>query len=174
MPDGSGLEILAHLQEHSQSIPVICLTGRKDLASKASAFSLGAEDFIEKPFNPLELKMRVNARIRKYSEKKNFSQELEIGELRLSSAEQTVLTKSGKNISLTTHEFKILNMFANAPKRIFTRDEIIHRVWRDSVSVNDRAVDVHISNVRRKISGSKVFIKAVIGRGYKLEIDAIC
>ncbi len=171
LPDGSGFEILAHLQGTQKSIPVICLTGKKDFGSKVSAFSLGADDFIQKPFDPRELKLRVDAKLRKTEGSKQAQDFLRIGDL-ISSAEEQRLRRSSDDrcIDLTTYEFRIFHLLARTPNKVFKRDEILSRIWTDSLSVSDRTIDVHISNLRRKLQGTQVTVETVIGTGYRISI----
>lgn len=171
LPDGSGFEILAQLQEKLKDLPVICLTGKKDFGSKVSAFSLGVDDFIQKPFDPREVKLRVDAKLRKLTSARQEGQMLRVGDLSFSSEEQRLQRSSdNKFIGLTAHEFRIFQLLARTPNKVFKRVEILDRVWTDSVSVTDRTVDVHISNLRRKLRGTRVSIETVIGTGYRLSI----
>ncbi len=171
LPDGSGLEIFSELREKDKNISIICITGKKDFASKISAFALGADDFIQKPFDPRELRIRVEAKLRKYILNNAEEGRVRVGDLTYSVQEQRVTRAlDGSAIDLTGHEFRIFRLLAKMPSKVFTREEILERVWSDSVSVTDRTVDVHISNLRRKIGKSLVSIETVIGVGYRLSV----
>lgn len=172
LPDGSGFEVLAHCQGRAKALPVICLTGKKDFASKVSAFSLGADDYIQKPFDPRELKLRVDSKLRKVRDSKRERNALRVGDLIFSVEDQRVRHATGnKPLDLTTHEYRILYLFARTPQKVFMREEILNRVWSDSVSVTDRTVDVHVFNLRRKLQGSLVTIETVVGTGYSLKVS---
>ncbi len=171
LPDGTGLEILATASDLLADVPVIFLSSKRDLATKASAFALGAEDFIDKPFDPKELKIRVDAKLRKQERSGKASGALRIGPVVCNLLEQRLFTDGGdKPIDLTTLEFKIFYMLAQTPNRIFSRAEILDRAWGTSASVTGRAVDVHISNLRKKLTGSGVNLEAVIGSGYRVAV----
>lgn len=172
LPDGNGLEIMASWADHLTDTPVFFITGKKDFASKVTAFSLGAEDFVLKPFDPKELKLRVEAKLRKASRRGEGKNILRIGGLICNLSEQRLFKNNNQEpIDLTTLEFRVFQMLAQTPNKIFSRAEILDRAWGDSVSVSDRAVDVHISNLRKKIAGSGVEIEAVIGSGYRILVD---
>jgi DNA-binding response OmpR family regulator len=169
LPDGSGFEILAHLQSKRKNLPVICLTGKKDFSSKVSAFSLGADDFVQKPFDHRELRLRVDSKLRKVDQNKVANDRIYIGDLTCILQEQRLRNNlDGRAIDLTSHEFRIFRLLAKTPNKIFTREEILDRIWTDTVSVTDRTIDVHISNLRKKIQGSQVTIETVIGAGYRI------
>ena len=172
LPDGNAFEFMANSGEKFRGAQVIFLTGRKDLASKASAFSLGADDYIVKPFDPNELKLRVDAKLRKFAANANQLSIMRLGRLVCNLQEQRVFRgDTGQMIDLTFLEFRIFRLLAGAQNKIFSRHEILDRVWGHSISVTDRVVDVHISNLRKKLAGTGVTIEAVIGTGYRLDVD---
>lgn len=171
LPDGSGFEVLSKVEQSSPGLPVFCVTGSADFASKVSAFSLGADDFIQKPFDPSELRLRIEAKLRKRIRLEQERDVMQVGDLVCNLTEQR-LRREREVIDLTSHEFRIFRLLARRPSRIFSREEILSRVWTNSVSVTDRTVDVHISNLRRKLRGSRAKIFAVIGSGYRLEVLA--
>ncbi len=172
LPDGTGLEVYANFFDRLRGIPVIFLTGKLDFASKVSAFSLGAEDFIIKPFDPKELKLRIDSKLRKLATGADERINLRIGPLVCNSEEQR-LFKGGsrESIDLTSLEFRIFHLLAQTPNKIFSRGEILDRCWGQSVTVADRAIDVHISNLRKKLDNSGVRIEAVIGSGYRICVE---
>lgn len=172
LPDGSGLDIYASCADLIRDVPVFFLTGRQDFAAKAAAFSLGAEDFIVKPFDPRELRIRVDAKLRRHLSAQKQTSVLRIGDFLCHNEEQRLtLRQTGAAIDLTALEFRLFSLLAKAPRKVFTRTEILDRVWGQTVSVTDRSVDVHISNLRRKLPGTSVQIEAVIGAGYRLQLS---
>lgn len=172
LPDGNGLEIFASFAEKLKGVPFIFLTGRLDYAAKAAAFSLGAEDFVVKPFDPRDLKLRVEAKLRKVQSAAPGAQDIRVGDLQCLLEEQKLVKQStGETIELTGREFRMFYLLAKNPNKVFTRAEILERIWGESVSVTDRAVDVHISNLRKKLSGSSVTVEAIVGSGYRLQIE---
>jgi DNA-binding response OmpR family regulator len=173
LPDGNGLEFLAEISDVIESTPVVLLTSKTDLPSKASAFSMGADDFIQKPFDPRELKIRVDAKIRRNENLQRQSNILKAGHLVCHLDEQRVqgFDDRGKSeISLTTREFKILSLLLRAQNKVFSRAEILDRAWTGDLHVTERAVDVHVSNLRKKISKWGVDIEALVGSGYRLHV----
>lgn len=169
LPDGTGFELMAELGDNVRFTPVIFLTGRLDFASKASAFALGADDFIVKPFDPKDVRLRIDSKLRKMAVLEQRDQILTIGNLVCNVQEQRLHKKDGgQSIDLTSLEFRIFRLLATAPNKIFTRPEILERVWGQTISVTERAVDVHISNLRKKLEGTGVNIDAIVGTGYRI------
>ncbi len=172
LPDGNAFEFMASNSDKFRGAQIIFLTGRSDLASKASAFSLGADDYVVKPFDAHELKLRVDAKLRKFAANANQLSIMRLGRLVCNLQEQRVFKNdTGQMIDLTFLEFRIFRLLAGAQNKIFSRPEILDRVWGHSISVTDRVVDVHISNLRKKLAGTGVTIEAVIGTGYRLDVD---
>lgn len=172
LPDGNGLEIMASLNDRLADTPVILLTAKKDFASKASAFSLGADDFVVKPFDPRELKLRVESKLKKIASAAEDRDSFRVGPLVCRLQEQRLFIDGNRRpVDLTSLEVRILHLLSRAPNKIFSRSEILDRVWGDSISVTERAVDVHVSNLRKKLAGSGVGVEAVIGTGYRIIVE---
>ncbi len=172
LPDGDGLQFLTHLsaQQETKEIPVIILSGKSEISNKVLAFSVGAEDFISKPFDPLELRARVSAKLKKSERLLAKSELFRVGDLAFQVPKQkvSVLTEGKEEfIDLTSLEFRLLLTLAKAPERIFTRDFLLSEVWGSDVSVTDRTVDTHIGHLRKKIAKSQCKIDTVIGSGYR-------
>jgi DNA-binding response OmpR family regulator len=167
LPDGSGLDIFTRHENKLANTPVIFLSAKTDIESKSCAFSLGAEDFIEKPFNPLELSIRIKARLNKIHKKENSNKQIQVGSVACNIPNQCIEFKNTK-IKLTFIELRIFQLLATNPNTVFTRTSIIQKIWGDKVYITDRTVDVHISNLRKKISASDVLIEGVVGSGYRL------
>ena len=169
LPDGSGFDLSAELQDSGKNIPLIFLSAQSDFASKASAFSLGADDYIEKPFDPKELKLRVDAKLRKVQANQASDDSLVIGDVRCVLSEQRIYQQGQTQpIDLTTLEFRLFTLLAKTPQKIFSRSEILERVWGDSISVTERAVDVHVSHLRKKLEATQVTVESVVGSGYRI------
>ena len=174
LPDGDGLSALLHhlkkIQE--QKIPVIILTSHSDVGKKVTAFSLGAEDYITKPFDLVELRARVQARIRKQESLKDSS--ISLGDLKIDTGKQRVTveskSKGSLQVDLTSLEFRILTTLAKRPEIIFSRQMLLDSVWGTNVAVTDRTVDTHIAHLRKKIVKSSVQIETVTHEGYRLVI----
>ncbi len=165
LPDGSGIDLMSRHASEFEDVSVILLTGKTDLSWKAAAFALGAEDFIEKPFDPQELRLRVEAKLRREQRRRT----LHLGSLTCSLDEQRLFKGPQREpVDLTTLEFRIFTLLARTPQKIFARGESLDRVWGSHVAVTERAVDVHVSHLRNKLEDTGVTIEAVVGAGYRL------
>ncbi len=173
LPDGGGLEFMSYLQsdERLSDIPVILLTGTTDVGTKVAAFSLGAEDYISKPFNPLELRARVEAKLKKSTKRQAPVEAMSLGDLTIHLAEQRAYCLEGgskREIALTGREFKILAYLARNPERVFSRDQILSAVWGENIHILDRTVDTHICALRKKLGSLGHYIESLPGTGYRL------
>lgn len=172
LPDGSGMDFCHYLKHElsMKDLPVIMLTSRKELKDKLSAFHSGADDYVVKPFEPLELEARIMARIRNGQDTPS-EDEFKVDDLyfNLSTQKLYVESATGKTeVDLTPLEFKILYFLAKDVGSIHPRDELLHSVWGEKVNVVSRTVDQHISKVRKKISSSSFTVKSAHGKGYFL------
>lgn len=172
LPDGDGLRFLAEIPEAQKTQAAIFIISSKTaLANKAMAFNYGADDFIAKPFDPIELKLRIDAKIRKLVEQQNQSANYKIEDLTVNVAEQKLyLDKNGVStpISFTSLEFRIFAFLSKHKNKVISREEIINHIWGGKVYITDRTVDAHIAHIRKKIQPSRVKIETIFGTGYKL------
>lgn len=165
LPDASGFEIIKRLQENYKNIPVIFLTARKSDLDMILGLELGADDYVTKPFNPRALVARIKAVLRRYDTKPvKSSEELKIGESLIDMSSYTVF-RNGKKEELTRREFELLRILVENPGKVFSREELLDKVWGMDFYGDFRTVDVHISKLREKIGGE--YIKTVRGVGYK-------
>lgn len=176
MPGLDGFSVLRKIREKSK-VPAIMMTARTEDYDKILGLELGADDYITKPYNPLEVMARVKAQLRRcydYQEKNNgdgADKILKAFDLELNLAE-CVLKKSGREIALTKTEFKILELLMKTPGRIYTKQQIFDYSWEDTYMGDDSTIMVHISNLRNKIEDEPkkpVMIKTIKGLGYKFE-----
>lgn len=169
LPDMDGFEICKKLKADGglSSIPVIMLTAKTDETDKVLGLELGADDYVTKPFSPRELAARVKVILRRHEEKpgKHASQP---GGITIDPQRFTV-TADGKQITVTTTEFKILELLASRPGFVFSREKLLDHLWGDDKMVLDRTIDVHIKNLREKLGKAGDAIKNIRGVGYKLE-----
>jgi DNA-binding response OmpR family regulator len=173
LPDGDGFDLLLKLRniEHYGQVPVIFVTGREDVSSVVSAFSLGAEDYIVKPFHLLELRARVERRLLPREARTALASkedQIVAGQLVISPQSQRVKLK-GKNdfVPLTAREFKILLLLVKSPDNVFSRKAILDQVWGSDITVTDRTVDAHICYLRKKLHQVSGCIESVSGEGYR-------
>lgn len=172
LPDGNGVDFLSDLRAENNSTPVFLLTSEKDISEKVLSFSAGADDYIEKPFNSLELMARVDARLKKDSLQSRQGDVIKWGPLELIKSKQLVKDKGEneiKNIELSSIEFKLFNLLATHQGDIVNRDTILNEVWGNDVFVSPRSVDIYISKLRKKFSHYPHLIKSVHGVGYQLQ-----
>ncbi len=165
LPDGSGMNALKALKEKGVNSPVIMVTARRTDMDKILGLELGADDYITKPFNSHELLARIKAVLRrtKDSGKKNAFQ---FGGKVINMESYTAIDEHGNRIDFPGKEFKLLKLFITHPHKVFTREEILDKVWGEDFFGEFRTVDVHVSKVRKKLGDA--IIKTVRGVGYKL------
>jgi len=174
LPDGNGVKALPKLKESNinKMIPIIIISGDNDVLTKVAAFGLGADDYVSKPFDPSELKARIEARIRWFKSQVNEKSVVEYGDIKIDTERMVVekMNESGARttIDLTPFEFKILRLLVNRPGQVFSRDQIIERVWGVGRHVTSRTVDAHVSHLRKKLDARRVEIETVLSAGYKI------
>lgn len=170
MPQLNGYQLMKKIRETSK-IPIMIISAKMDDNDKILGLGLGADDYITKPFNPLEVTARVNANLRRFY---NFnhtavSKVIQVRNLSLD-MEQCVLYKDDKQIQLTSTEFKIIKLFMESPGRVFTKQQIFEIGWGENHIVDDNTIMVCISKMRAKIEDENtVYIKTIRGLGYRLE-----
>lgn len=173
MPRMDGIQMTMKLRE-KYDFPVIMLSAKSEEVDKIMGLNLGADDYVTKPFTPMELMARVNSQLRRY---RKFLEKLEIKENihvigGLEVNEDTVeVTVDGKPVKMTPMEYKILLLLIKNPGRVFSAEEIYERVWQEKAIVTD-TVMVHVRNIREKIElnpKNPKYLKVVWGVGYKIE-----
>jgi two-component system alkaline phosphatase synthesis response regulator PhoP len=170
LPGLDGLEILRQLRQDSD-VYVLMLTARADEADKIVGLTLGADDYLTKPFSPRELAARVKAILRRGRGVTAKEPALRFGRLRID-AEARQVRKDDQPIDLTSTEFDILHALARHPGRVLSREQLIEQVWGYDYYGDERVVDVHIGRIRRKIeddADEPTLIVTVRGAGYRFE-----
>ncbi|SHH51249.1 response regulator transcription factor [Thermosipho atlanticus] len=160
LPDGFSIDELPEIKINYPEIGIIIISARDSDIDKIYGLEIGADDYITKPFNPREVIARIKAYFRRTS---NTGEILRFGNLKIY-CDNYIVKIGDKEVELTSKEFEILCLLAKNSNKVFSRDEIIKRVWEDEF-ISDRAVDVHISNLRDKIG--KHWIVTVRGMGYR-------
>ena len=171
LPDGSGTDLCFKIRNDfkKEGLPIIMLTSRKDLKDKLMAFNSGADDYVIKPFEPLELLARINARLKTSASSDSTGGPIERGDLVLDLEKQTlgqVKAEGLEDIPLTPIEFKILYFLAKEPEAVYNRTKILEAVWGKDQHVIERTVDQHISKLRKKLSPTEWTIKSLHRQGY--------
>lgn len=173
MPNMDGTRATIKIREDKQ-IPIIMLSAKSEDTDKILGLNFGADDYITKPFNPLELIARVNSQMRRYTQFSPLQENnnvIIIGGIELNKESKEVFAE-GANIKLTPLEFKILTLLMDNPNRVFSIEEIYERVWNEPAYNNVDTVTVHIRRIREKIeinSKEPRYLKVVWGIGYKFE-----
>ena len=171
LPGQSGVSLARKLRmdERSRELPIIMLTARAHEEDKVQGLEAGADDYVTKPFSPKELVARVRAVLRRA--RPAFSEErLVCGDITMDLGTHRV-TRSGRPIHLGPTEFRLLRLFLERPERVFTREQLLDRVWGRDIHVELRTVDVHIRRLRKALGahGDDDVIRTVRGAGYALD-----
>ena len=176
MPKMNGLSALMKLRE-KHKIPVIILSAKTEESDKVSGLVMGADDYVEKPYNPAELMARVKAHLRRYrawggKAPEKAADTIVNGGLVLDKKQRLAIVE-GENVRLTATEYKILELLMEHPGQVFSAEQIYENVWKDSASYAvENTVMVHIRHIREKIeidSKKPRYVKVVWGIGYKME-----
>ncbi len=173
LPGTDGLEICRYLKSRPEksSIPIIMLTARSQEADRVAGLEMGADDYVTKPFSWRELEARIKAVLRRQEKPLTAGlpeKKLARGKLVINTEKHEVLLR-GQPIELSLSEFRILELLASRPGRVFTRDEILDHLWGQEKVVIPRTVDVHIRHLREKLGELAGLIQSVRGLGYKYE-----
>lgn len=168
LPGVNGLEVCRALRAQS-AVPIIMLTARSTEDDKLKGLDLGADDYVTKPFSPRELVARVRAVLRRAEPSGQPAPRIVAGDLVLDPSSREAIVRN-QTIALTAAEFRILEILARAPGRVFTREDLMQRSFGESYDGMDRTIDVHIKNIRSKIENDRAnpaHIVTVFGVGYK-------
>lgn len=172
MPKMNGYQLIKKIRAE-KNMPIIFLTAKDASADKVLGLDIGADDYVTKPFDPLELVARVSAQLRRFyslgSQEINIPEKIELHDLILD-LEQCLLFKGNEQIALTSIEFKILRLLMNSPGRVFTKKQIYEAVWEDTYIVDDNNIMVYISRLREKLGTreEESYIQTIRGLGYKI------
>ncbi len=171
MPQMDGYQALKHIRE-TNNIPVIIISAKDGDSEKILGLNLGADDYISKPFNPLEVVARVNSNLRRFYSLGATAQEKELISVRdlTLDPESFTLMKNGEVIELTGVEYKIMELLMMHPGKVYTKQQIYEYAWGDEFFVADNNIMVCISKLRAKLSDdTSEYIKTLRGLGYRLE-----
>jgi len=168
MPNMDGWELCRELREHYE-FPLLMLTAKGETAQKVKGFELGTDDYLVKPFEPVELAMRVRALLKRY--KIASSQTVQIGHLTMNRKTYEV-TVGAESFTLPLKEFELLYKLASYPGKTFSRDQLIEQIWGFDYEGNERTVDVHINRLRERFPEEQTAfrISTIRGLGYRMEV----
>ena len=175
MPEMDGIAAMVKIRE-SSNVPVILLTAKSEDTDKVLGLTVGADDYVTKPFNPVELQARVKSQLRRYMLLGGGSKQQEEGLIRIGGIELNDRTKEvtldGEHVALTPTEYDILKLLMENPGKVFSPNEIYRTVWNDNPYGTENTVAVHIRHLREKVEYNPAdprYLKVVWGRGYKIE-----
>ncbi len=175
MPNMDGMEVCMKIREH-KNMPIIMLSAKSEDMDKIMGLTTGADDYIAKPFNPLELIARAKSQIRRYTKLNNTIEDINSGVIEIDDLNINVnnheVKVGEKLVNLTRREFDILELLAKNRGIVFSTEKIYERVWNEEFYQSDNTVMVHIRKIREKIeenSRKPKYIKTVWGVGYKIE-----
>ena len=174
MPQMDGITAMAKIREIS-NVPVIMLTAKSEDTDKVLGLEVGADDYVTKPFNPVELLARVKSQLRRYMKLGGGTvrpDTIVIGGIELNDVTKEV-TLDGDKVQLTRTEYDILKLLMQHPGQVFSPNEIYEKVWNDNPFRNENTVAVHIRHLREKVEYNPAeprHLKVVWGRGYKMEV----
>lgn len=176
MPEMDGISAMVKIREIS-NVPVILLTARTEETDKVLGLNVGADDYITKPFHPMEVVARVRSQLRRYMQLGGGQQQkdvLRIGGIELDDKTKRV-TVDGEPVSLTPTEYEIIKLLMLHPGQVFSPKEIYRRIWNDTPFGTENTIAVHIRHIREKLEINPAeprYLKVVWGQGYKIEGDA--
>jgi DNA-binding response OmpR family regulator len=174
LPDGSGFDILSQSRRINPPPAVIILSSRDHEADRVAGLETGADDYVTKPFSPREVVARVRAVLRRTEERQA---RMAVPNLALAVDPATRrATAQGKAIELTRVEFDLLACLLDEPGRVFTRGQLIEKIWGDNFAITDRTVDSHVKALRKKVSDAgadAMLIETVRGVGYRVSDQAV-
>jgi DNA-binding response OmpR family regulator len=173
LPKVDGIKVCKEIREKSEA-PIIMISAKSGEMDKVIALGIGADDYVTKPFSPLELVARVKAQLRRYEKSKDTTiidkEEIKIGELILNKSCYSALAK-GEQLPLTTKEFDMLFFFAKNPNQVFSKDQIYNVVWGYNGCCDDNSITVYVNRIREKLANYELdYVKTVWGAGYKFVV----
>jgi two-component system response regulator ResD len=172
LPELDGWTICRQIRRHRDDLPIIIITARGDELDRLLGFDLGADDYVVKPFSPRELVARVKALLRRSGGlPRDTGDELVAPGLKINTSSRVVLSR-GQAVNLTPKEFDLLTLLVQHPDKVFTREQLLEKVWGYDFFGDTRTVDTHIKNLREKLrqrGETATGIKTIWGVGYKFE-----
>ena len=166
MPGRDGYEVCRKIREQGNTVPIVFLTAMDREFDEVRGLEVGGDDYVRKPFSPRMLIARINAILRRVDQISSKGNSISFGDLEINTL--TYIAKlEGNELHLPRKEFELLAFFMNQPNIIFSREELLSRIWEEDVFVVDRTIDVHINRIRSKLGIYKNWIETVKGVGYR-------
>ncbi len=174
LPDGSGFDLISKLRKAGRNTPIIVLSSRDGEADRVAALETGADDYVTKPFSPREVVARVRAVLRRTGQSVRPAEAEPPIAIAVDAATRRAQV-NGKPLELTRVEFDLLATLLESPGRVYTRAQLIDRVWGDGFAISDRTIDSHVKSLRKKLGesgGDPGGIETVRGVGYRINDEA--
>lgn len=168
MPNLDGYSVCRQVREIS-NLPIIMLTAKQEEVDKLRGYELGADDYVTKPFSPNVLMAKVRVLLKRTGHPESIASTLQAGNITLSPMSREVFVEENP-VDLTHTEYEILLLFMRNPKQVFSRDQLLNRIWGYDFEGTSRTVDVHVKNLRRKLGNEGSHIVTLIRSGYKFEV----
>ncbi|MCM3574331.1 MULTISPECIES: response regulator transcription factor [Mesobacillus] len=171
LPGMDGVTLCRKIRQEGSDVPIIMLTAKDSESDQVLGLEMGADDYVTKPFSPLALMARIKAVARRYQKQKpDVHSEVGTSTLKINKETREVSLDGSPVTNLTPKEFDLLLFFAQHPRQVFTREQLLERVWGYQFYGDERTVDVHIKRLRKKIGSSEQpFFHTVWGVGYKFD-----
>ena len=166
MPGKDGYDVCRKIREQGNTLPIVFLTAMDREFDELKGLEVGADDYVRKPFSPKMLIARINAIFRRIDQINSKGTSICFGELKINTSTY-IAQLDGEELHLPRKEFELLAFFMSQPNIIFTREELLGRIWEKDVFVVDRTIDVHINRIRSKLGPYKNWIETVKGIGYR-------
>lgn len=166
MPGKDGYQVCKKIREQGNTLPIIFLTAMDREFDEVRGLEVGGDDYVKKPFSPKMLIARINAIFRRVDQINSKGTSISFGDLKINTQSYIALLEENE-LHLPRKEFELLAYFMNQPNIIFTREQLLSRIWEEDVFVIDRTIDVHINRIRSKLGIHKNWIETVKGVGYR-------
>ena len=166
MPGKDGYQVCKKIREQGNTLPIIFLTAMDREFDEVRGLEVGGDDYVKKPFSPKMLIARINAIFRRVDQINSKGTSISFGDLKINTQSYIALLEENE-LHLPRKEFELLAYFMNQPNIVFTREQLLSRIWEEDVFVIDRTIDVHINRIRSKLGIYKNWIETVKGVGYR-------
>ncbi len=172
LPGMDGIALCRKIREHGDQVPIIMLTAKDSESDQVIGFEMGADDYVTKPFSPLTLMARIKAVTRRSQKGETMEDRVQTKHFTINKTTREVLKDGVVVDDLTPKEYDLLVFLLQHPKQVFSREQLLERVWGYQFYGDERTVDVHIKRIRKKITGGEQYFHTVWGVGYKFEEQA--
>ncbi len=172
LPGMDGIALCRKIREQGDQVPIIMLTAKDSESDQVIGFEMGADDYVTKPFSPLTLMARIKAVTRRSQKGETVEDQIQTKHFTINKTTREVKKDSAVVENLTPKEYDLLVFLLQHPKQVFSREQLLERVWGYQFYGDERTVDVHIKRIRKKISGGDQYFHTIWGVGYKFEEQA--